>query len=243
MTLISLANEEQQRLNSALQTYGNFSAITDATVELFGGMVSSVTTQAPPFVAFYAQAKKHATLAFFSILRGHRTQYKLTLRYFLESLVQAAYSASHRDPREYWDLEAKAPTKQDTVVKRANQWLKETYPISSANIKEMKERINSQSSHANFVTSLTNFTLSENGNHDSPFFDYENDLIVKSDLLECTRAASIAIDLLLACSKDTGIMILWPDTQATWSQFSHLTDDLFEEVKNDPRWAKFKDEA
>src|SRR5271165_4082786 len=102
MSLITLADEEQTRLHKAFEKYKPYTSLADATVELFAGMVEAVTAPAPSFVAFYAQAKKHSALGFFSLLRGHRSQYKLTLRYFLESLVQAAYASFHPDHTEYF---------------------------------------------------------------------------------------------------------------------------------------------
>ena len=242
MSLITLADEEQNHLHKTFEKYKPYTSLADATVELFGGMVVSVRVPAPSFVAFYSQAKKHSALGFFSLMRGHRSQYKLTLRYFLEALVQAAYASFHTDHSEYFDTESMQPIKQKVVVRRANKWLFDTYPTVSAHIKEIKDRINNLSSHSNFVSTFMNFKLADDGTHDTPFFDYENELVTKADLLECTRVASIAIDLLLACSKDTGLIVLWPETQKSWGELSHHTDDLFAELTADPRWAQFIDD-
>lgn len=242
MTLIELADKEQERLHEIAERYKPFVVVAEQAVTLFSAMVPAINQPAPSFVAFYSQAKKHLTLAFFSLLRGHRTQYKLNLRYFSEALVQAGYAAFHTDASEYWAVEAKKPVKQELVVKRAHEWLTATYPIVSDHLKKLKRTINDESAHLNFITSFTNYSVEENGDQNTPFFDQEKDLIIKADLLECARVAGLGVDLLLACARDGGAPIMEPNTLNNWSQLTYAADDLFKEMNNDVRWQKYVDE-
>jgi len=72
------------------------------------------------------------------------------------------------------------PTQE--LAKNRYKWLEQNFPDASDAIKKIKESINS-SAHSNIADANRNFNFDAIGRHfDTPFFDFEDDHFVKSDL-------------------------------------------------------------
>jgi len=236
MSLLELSEAERELVRQASEAASpQFKNVQQAT-GLFYALVSDLSTPRPTFVGFYGQAKKHLALSLLSIMRRHRTLGKLSLRYFLESTVQAGYAYAHPALSEYFDS-VSGIVGQEKAAKRANSWLTSAYPPVSLNVKWIKGKINEQSSHANFLSSFVAFEPT--GRADelvTPFFDDENVVVTNADLLLCARSALIAVDLLLALRRDHGGCTLTELARENWSSLLHNTDDLFAAELQHPVW-------
>jgi hypothetical protein len=237
LNIYHFADEEHRLVHEAEKIHGKYFVNAACVSVAFSRLVSTPVADCETFFRFYAQAKKHHTLSLLSTARRHRTQAKLNLRYYLESTVQAAYALAHQDIELYFDVD------QLTFV-RADNWLSETYPSSSAEILRMKNDINSQDAHTNIAASgsIFGYDPSEHAIMTS-FFDFEDNEIIQADLLVCAQAGLIGFDLLLAVSDEFGGFIADPSVVEEWHRLREANGFLYNEMLSRPRWAKFRAET
>ena len=76
--------------------------------------------------------------------------------------------------------------------------LDQNYPQGSKSLKEMKDNINASTAHANLVYTGSNFEVS------LPFFDFEDDYAVKSDLWRIGNIAISLLDLFYGVNQSVG---------------------------------------
>ena len=101
----------------------------------------------------------------------------------------------------------------DKLTKKRYDWLDQNFPVGSADIKFIKNRINEVGAHANIVTAHNNFQNDlEAGVFHTPFFDYENERFVKADIWLIAHAARSIMDLFYGVNQTVGVIKL----QDTW---------------------------
>lgn len=241
MNIYDFADEEHRLIHEAEETHGDYFVNAAGATLAFSNLVGIPLTDCEAFYRFYAQAKKHHTLSVLSTVRRHHTQAKLNLRYFLESTVQAAYALAHPDIKEYYEIDQLTFVKHDTVTKRANNWLSEKYPSSSAEILRMKKDINSQDAHTNIAASGNTFGYDPNEKAIiTSFFDFEDNEIIQADLLVCAQAGLVGFDLLLAVRDGFGGFIAKRGVVEEWQQLREANGLLFDEILSKPRWAELR---
>ncbi len=73
------------------------------------------------------------------------------------------------------------PTQE--LAKNRYKWLEQNFPDASNAIKKIKESINNSSAYSNIADANRNFNFDAISRHfDTPFFDFEDDHFVKTDL-------------------------------------------------------------
>ncbi len=168
--------------------------------ELLAGFVETVDPDRMIFILFLSQVRKHHTLALFSAVRLHRIQAMMDLRQTLEAGACAAYAIANINPADFADKDEDgilSPSQE--LAKKRYKWLEQNFEEGSNAIKGIKEIINKSSAHSNIADAHLNFNFDAvNGHFDTPFFDFEDDHIVKTDLW---LIANVAMGLMRLFSK------------------------------------------
>ncbi|KWD85130.1 hypothetical protein WL71_03465 [Burkholderia ubonensis] len=160
------------------------------------GLISWPTVPCDGFLRFLAQMKKSLLLCVVSVIRQHRVQGMMNLRYFLETTSHAAYGLAHKDPAAYLkDGEIDDPK---VISGKAYKWLEREYPTVSKEIKRMKDEINSETAHANILNSIYTFALEGEPVEAirNELFDFDDPKQVMADLCNCAHAGVLALELL-----------------------------------------------
>jgi hypothetical protein len=140
------------------------------------------------------------------LVRLHRVQAKMNLRYFLESTVHAGYALAHPETTVYFDLEKQELGDAKKATGHAHRWILQAFPGPSDFIKGMKEEINRETAHANVINSKHNFSF-VSGDHaeiQTSYFDFEDDRQVRVDLWMAAKAGLHAADFILAVQRVGG---------------------------------------
>jgi hypothetical protein len=167
----------------------------------FNGLLQKFIKSVDPdrfiFAMFLAQIRKHHTLAFFSALRLHHIQAMMDLRQTLEASSCAAFAIANPDREGFAALgeDGFLDASQDLTKKRY-KWLEENFAKGSDAIKNMKGSINESAAHSNIIYAHNNFRFDgDSGRFVTPFFDIEDDYLVKTDLCQIGNIAMGLMDL------------------------------------------------
>jgi hypothetical protein len=215
MSLDLFSAQEHQMVMEAADKYGAFYVNAYNTTILLSNMVMWPVVDCDLFLRFLSQMKKHHSLSLLSTVRLHQIQAKLTLRYFLESTVHAAFSVVHLDTKNYLDLDNQKVGDPQRASRQAYKWIEGAFSSHSEAIQRIKDQINAHTAHSHVLNSQHNFALvpGERPEIVTSFFDFEDDEWVKVDLWQCAQAGLIAIDLLLAVQKQHGVFLPSRETE------------------------------
>ncbi|MBB4517237.1 hypothetical protein [Paraburkholderia fungorum] len=206
MSIEEFSHIEHQMVVSAEERYGDYFTTARDVSLLLSNIISWPTKDCDIFLRFLSQMKKSHTLSLMSLVRQHRIQAKMTLRYFLESTVHAAFSLVHVDTKNYFDTADGKKYDPQKASRAANAWIDKHFKTHSDEIKRVKDLINEQTAHANVYNSFHNFEFI--GGKDaaiySSYFDFDDDHWLKVDLWECAQAGLVAADLILSIRKVHG---------------------------------------
>lgn len=205
-TFDEIIESERQMILTGAERYGAYFANAFAFNDLLQNFIKSLNPDRFIFVMFLAQIRKHMTLAFFSVLRLHHLQAMMDLRQVLEATACAAYSIANPDVSGFADIDADgiADPSQELTKKRY-KWLEDNFKQGSDAIKNMKTAINQSSAHSNIVYAYNNFRFdSEKGNFNTPFFDIEDDYLVKTNLWQVANIIMGITDLLYGVNRSIG---------------------------------------
>jgi hypothetical protein len=189
------------------------------------------------FGRLFSLMKKHHMLAFLSALRLHKVQAMINLRQVLEAGAGAAYAIANPDVRDFVDIDAfNIMDPSQKLTKKRCRWLDENYPDGSKWIADTKGQINNQTAHANIISADATYRDGQTADVvDLPFFDAEDEYIVKSDLWLISRAAITLMDLFYGVAEGvaaTGQPVLefrpdFPDTiHGLFAEGNALLDEI-----------------
>ena len=192
-TIGDIIDSERRLVLEAPERYGAFyTNALDASIFLTT-FIKSLDPDRFVFGRYHAWVKKHHMLALFSTVRLHQAQATMDLRQVLEAGSLAAYAIANPDPSLFVTEDKNGLLNSSPkLTGNAYKWLDQNYPQGSASLKEMKDNINASTAHANLVYTGANFEVVDDG-VSSPFFDFEDDYAVKTELW---RIGNIAISLL-----------------------------------------------
>ena len=122
----------------------------------------------------------------------------MDLRQVLEAGACAAYAVAHTALTDFADADEDGilePAQE--LAKRRYRWLNEAYPRESQAIKSMKSTINASSAHSNIVAGHHSFKVSDDASRfQTPFFDFEDEYIVRTDLFLVSNSCFALLQLL-----------------------------------------------
>ena len=182
-TIGEILDSEREMVMHGADRYGPYFVNAAELNSLLGtGMVKSIKGDRFVFALFLGHVKKYHTLALFSAVRLHRVQAVMNLRQVLEAGACAAYAIANTDPADFADVKEDGTLDpSQKLTNKRYEWLDKNTPEGSAGIKRVKSAINESGAHANIVTAHDNFRVNfEAGRFDSPFFDYDDNVLVMS---------------------------------------------------------------
>jgi hypothetical protein len=212
-TIDEIIESEKQMVLTGADRYGTYFANASQFNDLLQHFIKSVDPDRFIFAMFLAQIRKHTTLALFSALRLHHLQTMMDLRQVLEAAACAAYAIANPDVAGFADVDddGVADTSQE-LTKRRYKWLEENFKLGSDAIKNMKTSINASSAHSNIVYAYNNFRFDEEkGNFSTPFFDIEDDYLVKTNLWQIGNIIMGITDLLYGVNRNIGSIKFIPE--------------------------------
>ncbi len=179
-----ILDSEREMVLQGEQRFGAYYLNAVRVSHLLAKCVKNLRPDQLIFGMFLSQVRKHHTLAIFSTVRLHRTQAMMDLRQTLEAGACAVYAIANPDRADFADVDEDGilDPSQELAAKRY-RWLDQNFTEESKTIKNLKRIINESSAHSNIADAHRNFDFdSRNRLANTPFFDFEDDYFVKSDL-------------------------------------------------------------
>jgi hypothetical protein len=194
-TLAEIRESEKEMILTAPQRYGQYYEHAFECSMFLTQFLNSIDPDRYVAASFFAQVKRHHTLALFSTVRLHKVQSVMNLRQVLEAGACAAFAIANPDHKHFVDTDADGILDPSPALARKRYaWLKKNYPAGSDAIEGIKKQINLEAAHANLISAQANFRTNYNERwFAAPFFDIEDAYYVKTDLW---RLGSVAITLL-----------------------------------------------
>ncbi|HEY2710148.1 MAG TPA: hypothetical protein VGI95_19050 [Caulobacteraceae bacterium] len=230
------AETEAGLVRRAPPRYGDYWENARLFSWLLADFVKSVSVDREMFVRWLSQAKKHQALAVLSTARLHAVQASMDMRQVLESGAYAAYALANPAIDQNVILDDDGLIKK-TASKPAYAWLDQNFPAASGQIKAIKDAINETFAHAYLQNTHQNFEWSGDGQMmETPFFDIEDDHLVKTRLWQIANIARGLLDLYYAVRKKHGGFVFRDDFEAIFRTLSQQNDALRDEMMATDRY-------
>jgi hypothetical protein len=237
-TFQEILDSEREMVLRAEERFGPYYVNAFRFTELFSQSINTVPITRLIFALFLSQVRKHQTLALFSTVRLHRTQAKMNLRQALEARAFAAYAIAHIDATDFADKDEEGilnPT-QDLAMKRY-KWLEQNFAEGSNAIKRLKETINQSSAHSNILDAQSNFNFDGvNRRFDTPFFDFEDVYLIKSDLWLIANVAMGLLRLFFEVNRTLDVVVFADDFEKRLKELGSDNGRLREEMMQTERY-------
>lgn len=203
-TFEEILESEKDMVLSAEERWGDYYINAAEFNVLLGDFIKSIDPDRYIFTMFLSQIKKHSMLALLSTVRLHHVQAMMDLRQTLEAGSCAAYAIANPDQSGFADVgENGILDASQKLTGKRYKWLDENYPAGSTAIHNMKGSINSSSAHSNIIYAHNNFKLNpEAGKFETPFFDEEDEYLVKTNLWAIGNIIMGLTDLFYGIAKD-----------------------------------------
>lgn len=193
------------------------------------------------FVAFLSQVRINATLALFSSVRLHHVQAGMNLRQLLEAGAWAAYAMGNAEKEKFYEMDTAGVLQVPKKLKEArDNWLTQNFQPKSDEIKKLKELINYSVAHANIVYTFQNFEArsKENTGFNTPFFDFDDEYLVKSDLWFLANVIMGFLDLFYGVNARYKVFKLQDDFLPVFRGLVSQNHNLKAEMMKHPRYQK-----
>lgn len=241
-TMGEILDSERNMVLRGAERYGPYFINASESINLLSsGMIKSIAHDRYVFVIFLSHIKKHFTLALFSALRLHRVQALMNLRQVLEAGACAAYAIANTDPADFADAKDDGTLDpSQKLAKKRYDWLDQNFQKGSAGIKGMKDVINEIGTHANIISAQETFKYDlEARIFNTPFFDYEDDLYVRTDLWQIANVARGLMDLFYGVNQKLDVIKLQDDWPRKFQALANENDRLKSEMLSNARLKRF----
>jgi hypothetical protein len=239
-TLEEIIESERLMLLRAEDRYGKYYQNARECSIFLSRCIAGVDHDRMMFARFFALMKKHHMLALLSIIRLHKVQAMMNLRQVLEAGAAAAFAIANPEQRHFADTDEQGlldPTQE--LTKKRYKWLHENYRDKSDWIKSTKEQINMSAAHANIVSSGSIFRVADAGDTiNAPFFDIEDEYVVKADLRQAASIALTLMDLFYGVNRGRNVIGFSPAFAVTIGRLAQETDALLAEMKATDRFKR-----
>jgi hypothetical protein len=243
-TLEEIIESERRLVLDGEARYGNhYIHARAATVYLSRCVVSIERDRADTFGRLLALMKKQHLLAYLSALRLHHVQAMMDLRQVLEAGAAAAYAIANPAVEDFVDIdEFGILDPSQKLLKRRYDWINEKYSAKSEWIKETKDRINSQTAHANIILGHNSFRLvGTEATARTPFFDIEDKDYVKVDMWLISSVAITLMDFFFGVETEVAragrsVVEFRTDFQRTIQGLAAESNRLLDEMKASDRY-------
>jgi hypothetical protein len=239
-TLQEIIESERELLLTADQRYGGYYRRARDCSIFLSLCIISVDPDRLMFARFFSLLKKHHMLALLSTLRLHRIQAMMNLRQVLEAGAAAGFAIANPEPEHFATANARSiidPSPE--LTGKRYRWLDKNFPAGSAAMKEKKELINNNFSHANVVLTAKTFEVNEAGTGISaPFFDVEDEFHVKVDLWLTVSISIELMGLLYEVNKGRDVVKFIPNFEYDLHQFHQRNRALLTEMRSTERYKR-----
>jgi hypothetical protein len=235
-----ILDSEREMVLKGAERFGDYFVNAIEFNSLLQEFVESINPDRFIFAMFLSQIRKHHTLALFSSLRLHHMQAMMDLRQVLEAGSCAAYAIVNPDQKGFVDADENGilDASQDLNKKRY-KWLEEKFPKGSEAIKNMKDTINKSTAHSNIIYAHNNFRFDGNsGRFETPFFDIEDDYLVKTDLWQIGNIAMGLMDLFYGVNKELNVIKFTDDFISRLKTHEVVNHQLKAEMMKTERYKK-----
>ncbi len=183
LTIGDIIENESQYILTADKRYGAFFKNAADFNALLHSFVKEVKAEGWIFTMFLSQVRKHHTLALFSAVRRHHVQTQMDLRQTMEAGVNAAYAIENPKQEDFVTKEAGILNAPRALTEKRYKWLEDNYKKSSDFLKNQKRNSN-QAAHSNIIYAFLNFDFGEmeKRRFNTPFFDKDDDYMIKTNL-------------------------------------------------------------
>jgi hypothetical protein len=207
-TILDIIESENRMALTGEERFGAYYVNASEFNDLLQNFIKSVDPNCFIFVAFLSQIRKHNLLAIFSAIRLNHVQAMSNLRQVLEAGANAAYSIPNPDKNDFVDVDENGivDATQELMNKRY-KWLEANFKTGSDAIKNMKGLINSSTVHSNIIYAHNNFKFDgDQGRFVTPFFDFEDDYLIKCDLWQIANISMGLMDLLYGVNRGLNVI-------------------------------------
>jgi len=237
-TLEEIIESEGQMVLLAKTRYGEFYSNAIACSIFLSNCIAGVDHSRMMFGRFLALTKKHHMLAVLSTVRLHRVQAMMNLRQVLEAGAAAAFAIANPENRHFAETNKQGILDASPeLAKKRYRWLSKHYRTKSDWIRDAKDRINEWAAHANVVSSERVFRVDQDGVvANTPFFDVEDDYLVKTDLWQSAAVALELMDLFYGVNIRSDFITFHADFARHMERLARTTDALLDEQKASERY-------
>ncbi len=237
-----ILDSERELVLRGEERYGRLCAHANKFAALLGtGTIKSIKADGATFALFYANVVKHYWLALFSALRLHHVQCQMNLRQVLENGTCAAYAIANPDPAGFADTRPDGTLDpSQALAKKRYAWLEQNFKAGLDGIKRQKTQINEMGAHANIVSAHQNFKADiERGLFQTPYFDFEDEFVVKTDLWQTANIAMGLLDLFYGVNLKVSAITYVDNWAAQFESLVGENNSLKDEMKKHPRLERF----
>lgn len=239
-TIAEIAEAEAVLLATAHERYPVYYPHALEASLFLSNCIKSVDVDREVFARFLSQVKKHHTLALFSTVRLHKIQANMNLRQVLEAGACAAFAIANPQHEHFVDTDDQGilnPSQK--LAKKRYNWLAKHYSAGSEVIKGLKDTINQSTAHANFAYTSNNFELNERaGAFEAPFFDFEDEYFIKTDLWLTGNVALSLLDTLYGVNQGRDVIKFTDDFKSRLSKLAADGKVLHAEMTATERYKK-----
>ncbi len=239
-TLEEIVESERLMVLTANERYRNYYGHARECSIFLSGSVTSVDHDRMMFGRFFSLMKKHHMLALLSIVRLHKVQAMMDLRQVLEAGAAAAFAIANPELHHFADADEQGLLDpSQALTKQRHQWLDQNYRQKSDWIKGKKEQINLSTAHANIVSSESTFRIAEAGDTiNAPFFDIEDDYVVKVDLWQTGSIALTLLDFFYGVNQGRNVIEFCLGFPRHVERLAKDNDALISELKSTDRFKR-----
>jgi hypothetical protein len=234
-----IIDSEREMVLQGEQRFGAYYVNAVRFSELLARFVKNARPDRSIFAMFLSQVRNHHTLALLSTVRLHRTQAMMDLRQTLEAGASAAYAIANIDRADFADVdEDDIVNPSQKLAKRRHKWLAQNFAEGSNAIKKIKEIINT-SAHSTIADAHRNFNFdSDNWRAEAPFFDFEDDHFVKSDLWLIANVGMGLMRLFFEVNRSLNVIVFADDFEGRMKDLTIENGRLRTEMMQTDRYKK-----
>jgi hypothetical protein len=245
-TIGDIIESEKEMALTGAKRYGDYFINASEFNNLLNNFIKSIDDPGKFIcIAFLSQVKKHHTLALFSTVRLHHIQAMMNLRQVLEAGAWAAYAMAHEEQKYFCEEKGELLDVPNKLEKARNKWLDKNFKIKSDEIKNFKGLINRSVAHSNIVYSFQNFKTRpiDNPGFDTPYFDFEDEYKIKSDLWFIANIALGLLDLFYGANQQYKVLKLVDDFNARFKKLVGENNRLKTEMMQNKRFKDARERA
>lgn len=240
LTIGNIMEDETKLILRADKRYGAFFKNAADFNALLHAFIKTVDIEGWLFAMFLSQVRKHHTLALFSAVRRHHTQAQMNLRQTMEAGANAAYAIANPQKEDFVVvLPGGTLDAPQSLAEKRYKWLEDNFQTSSDFLKNQK-KISNSATHSNVIYAFLNFSFDEvlKRGFNTPFFDIEDEYLIKTDLWFIGNLAMGLMDLFFGVNQKHSIITFADDFIPRLKTLEAQNLKLKEEMMKHPRFRK-----